>query len=210
VTGPEVDDGPARSLGRPRDAQAGPAILRAAVGVLADHGPSGFTVDEVAARAGCGKATIYRRWPSRARLLLDTAQHMGLEMDDPDTGSMRDDLLALIGNLAGKLRDTPSGRVMAGIIAEAAVNPEMRAALTAFVDARRSLAVRAVERGVARGELPAGTDPHLVADLLGGPVFFRMLIHGTGVDDEVVKSLVDTVLAGARAVTRPGGGAGPR
>jgi AcrR family transcriptional regulator len=68
-----------RRPGRPRDARADAAIVEAAVAVLADKGPGGFTVDEVAARAGCGKATIYRRWPSRSALLLDTAHRMGLE-----------------------------------------------------------------------------------------------------------------------------------
>ena len=94
-----------RRPGRPRDIRADAAIRQAAIEVLADKGPGGFTVDEVAARAGCGKATIYRRWPSRANLLLDTAHSMGLEPEPVDTGSVRGDLALLITQLAGKLHD---------------------------------------------------------------------------------------------------------
>ncbi|MGH9231221.1 MAG: TetR/AcrR family transcriptional regulator [Acidimicrobiales bacterium] len=189
-----------RRPGRPRDAGADDAILDAALEVLAEVGPAGFTVDEVAARAGCGKATIYRRWRSRGALLLDTGHHrLGLHVSDPDTGSVRDDLVAMLGELAEKMRDTPAGKVMPAVVAEAAVNPEMRGVLAAFVHDRRQPAHTAICRGVARGELPAGTDVELVLDLLGGLVFFRVLIAVNPPDDAVVATVVDIVLAGARS-----------
>jgi AcrR family transcriptional regulator len=189
-----------RRPGRPRDARADEAILDAALEVLAEVGPAGFTVDEVAARAGCGKATIYRRWRSRGALLLDTGHHrLGLHVTDPDTGSLRDDLVAMLGELAGKMRDTLAGKVMPAVIAEAAVNPEMREVLVAFVHDRRKPAFMAICRGVARGELPAGTDVDLVLDLLGGLVYFRVLVADQPPDDTVVATVVDTVLAGIRS-----------
>ena len=73
--------GDQRRPGRPRDARADEAIMDAAVAVLADRGPAGFTVDEVASRAGCGKATVYRRWPSRAALLLDSMAALAARCD---------------------------------------------------------------------------------------------------------------------------------
>jgi AcrR family transcriptional regulator len=189
-----------RRPGRPRDARADAAILDAALEVLAEVGPAGFTVDEVAARAGCGKATIYRRWRSRGALLLDTGHHrLGLHVTDPDTGSLRDDLVAMLGELAGKMRDTLAGKVMPAVIAEAAVNPEMRKVLAAFVHDRRKPAFMAISRGVARGELPVRTDVDLVLDLLGGLVYFRVLVADKPPDDTVVATVVDTVLAGIRS-----------
>ncbi len=190
-----------RRPGRPRDARADEAILDAALEVLAEVGPARFTVDEVAARAGCGKATIYRRWPSRAALLLDTGHHrMGLHIADPDTGSVRGDLIVIVGELVRKMRDTTAGRIMPAVVAEAAVNPEMRAVLAAFLRDRRTTALTAIVRGVARGELPEGTDVELVLDLLGGFVFFRVLMADKAPDAEVVVLVVDTVLAGIRSV----------
>jgi AcrR family transcriptional regulator len=190
--------GPAerRPPGRPRDAFVDLAIMQAALDVLAERGPWGFTVDLVAARAGCGKATVYRRWPSRAALLLDTVQRIGLTPEPVDTGSVRDDLVANLAQFAAKLRDTPAGRILPAVVADAAFNHEMREVLAAFLRDRRGHPRRAVERGVERGELPPGTDVDMVLDLLGGVVFYREVVSGAGVDEAYVRRAVDVVLAG--------------
>jgi AcrR family transcriptional regulator len=185
-----------RRPGRPRDARADAAIRQAAIEVLADKGPGGFTVDEVAARAGCGKATIYRRWPSRANLLLDTAHSMGLEPERVDTGSVHDDLVRIVSQLAAKLRDTPAGRLMPGVIAEASVNPEMRQVLSAFIRDRRERPREVVERAIARGQLSPDTDVELVLDMIGAVPFYRELVSGQPLDECDVRRVVDVVLAG--------------
>ena len=184
-----------RRPGRPRDAGADEVIMLASVEVLAERGPAGFTVDAVAARAGCGKATIYRRWPSRASLLLDTAHRMGLEPALVDTGSLRDDLVQIMAQLGTKLRDTAAGRILPGVIAEAAVNPEMREVLGRFIRDRRSRPRQAVQRGVDRGELPPDTDVELLLDVLGGTVFYREMVSGEPADEAFVERLVDRLLA---------------
>jgi AcrR family transcriptional regulator len=185
-----------RRPGRPRDARVDEAIMDAAVSVLADKGPGGFTVDEVAARAGCGKATVYRRWPSRSALLLDTANRLGLEPPNIDTGSLRGDLVALATALGTKMRETPAGRILPAITAEASVNPEMREVLRAFVRDRRQRPRAVVQRAVARGELPPDTDVELLVDLLGGTVIYRELIALVPTDDAVIERLVDALLRG--------------
>jgi AcrR family transcriptional regulator len=184
-----------RRPGRPRDARADEAIIEASVEVLADKGPAGFTVDAVAARAGCGKATIYRRWSSRASLLLETAHRMGLEPSIVDTGSVRDDLVALMTQFGTKLTDTPAGRILPGVVAEAAVNPEMRQVLSRFVRDRRDRPRQAIVRGVERGELPPDTDVELLLDILGGSVFYRVLVSGEPGDEAFARRLVDLVLS---------------
>jgi AcrR family transcriptional regulator len=201
----------ARRPGRPRDAQADDAILDAAVEVLAEQGPGRFTVDAVATRAGVGKATIYRRWASRGALLLDTAHHrMAIEVEDPDTGSLTEDIVATLTGLGVKARDTVAGRILPVIMSEAVVNPEMRRILTAFVADRRRLPRAIVERGIARGELPDSTDPDLLLDILAGTVFFRVLLSDAPVDEAIVREVVDIVLAGCRAAgDRAGSPAGP-
>jgi AcrR family transcriptional regulator len=198
MTDPQRGRSPAaeRGPGRPRDARADAAILEAAVSVLAEHGAAGFTVDAVAARAGCGKATIYRRWPSRSSLLLDTAHQMGLEPSSIDTGSLRRDMVALLTELARKMRDTEAGRIMPSVVAEAAVRPDMRAVLAAFLDDRRARPREIVQRAIDRGELPADVDVELMLDLLGGTVLFRELIAGHHTDEAYVERLVDAVLPG--------------
>jgi AcrR family transcriptional regulator len=203
-TVPPVSD--QRRPGRPRDARADAAIMDAAVAVLADRGPAGFTVDEVASRAGCGKATVYRRWPSRAELLLETAQRLGLEPPVVDNGSLRADLVELLCALAHKMRDTPAGRILPGIIAEASVEPGMRRILAKFIANRRDRPREVMDRGIARGELPADADVELILDLLGGTIMYRELIAREVVDRAYVERLVDKVLGafGPTTLTPPG------
>lgn len=192
---------PGRGRGRPRDPRADEAILEAAAAVLAECGGHGFSVDAVAARAGVGKATIYRRWPSRAQLLLETAHLAAPEIPDPDTGSVREDLVRLNRGLLAKMRDTAAGQLLPAVAAEAAVNPEMREMLQRFVAERRSRAVAAVRRGMERGELRSDLDIDLVVDLMGGPIFQRLFLTGMPMPDELADQIVDAALQG---VANPG------
>lgn len=183
-----------RRRGRPRDARADAAIIEAAVEVLAAKGPGGFTVDEVAARAGCGKATVYRRWPTRAALLLDTAHQMGLEAPAVDSGSLRDDIVAMLTALGAKMRDTAAGRIIPGVVAEASIDPAMKDVLAGFMADRREHPREVVRRGIERGELPADTDVELLLDLLGGTVIYRELVACRPTDERYNARLVDHVL----------------
>lgn len=198
MTAPTDDAAPPveRRPGRPRDAAADAAILDAAVGVLAEQGSAGFTVDAVAARAGCGKATIYRRWPSRSALLLDTAHQMGLDPTPVDTGSLRGDLVSLLTELARKMRETEAGRILPSVVAEAALNPGMREVLSAWIHDRRLRPREIVVRAIERGELPADTEVDLLIDLTGGTVIYRELIAGERTEKADVERLVDAVLPG--------------
>lgn len=184
-----------RRPGRPRDVRADAAIMDAAIAVLADRGPAGFTVDEVAARARCGKATVYRRWPTRAALLLETAQRLGLEPPLVDTGCLRGDMVVLMTALGHKMRATPAGRILPAVIAEASVDPGMRAMLTGFMEDRRMRPREVALRAVERGELPPDTDVELLLDVLGGTIIYRELVAGHPTDVETVTALVDRALA---------------
>lgn len=198
---PDMGATPVRRPGRPRDAGADEAILEASAAVLAEYGPAGFTVDAVAARAGCGKATIYRRWPSRAHLMLETTQQAGIHVDDPDTGSVADDLVAILTVLAQKMLHSDVGRLTAATMAEAAVNPATRDLYAEFVAERREIPRSVLARGVERGELAADTDVDLVLDLLSGPVFVRGFMTQAPVDEVLLRRVVDYVLDGVRART---------
>jgi AcrR family transcriptional regulator len=186
-----------RRPGRPRDARADAAILDAAAQVLAEQGPGGFSVDAVAARAGCGKATIYRRWASRSELLLETVELSAVDVPTPDTGSVREDLIILLGGLAGKMRGTVA-QLLPAVLAEAAVNPEMGETFRQLAGERRARCYNVVVRGMERGELRSDIDADVVTDMLAGPIFQRVLFRHLPVDDTLVERIVDTVLDGVR------------
>jgi len=119
----------ASARGRPRSEAADRAILRAATDLLAERGLAGMSMEEVAARAGVGKATVYRRWRSRGALALDAfmAEFQALQ-PLPDTGTLRGDLLAALRAWVRAVTRTPAGRILAGLIAAAQEDPELAAA----------------------------------------------------------------------------------
>jgi AcrR family transcriptional regulator len=187
-----------RRPGRPRDPQAGRTILEAAMAEIADHGFSGLTIDGVAARAGVSKATIYRRWSGKAALVLDAAATLVPSPEAPDTGSIRSDLVALFG--ASYLRGPRDyDAQMAGLFAEATVNEEVRVLLGSYARGRRSALATMVNRAVERGELPKGTDVDLLAELVGGALYYRSVVGGTSIDEAAIQRFVDVALRGLGA-----------
>ena len=139
-----------RPPGRPRSAEADRAILRAAVDLLADEGYGGVTMEGVAARAGVGKATVYRRWPCKSALVVDAVtacRERGVQ--PPDTGSARQDLLVFVRGFMHHLRTSDAARVMPALVAELSRNPELATEFReGFVQPRRAKVLEAVRRGV--------------------------------------------------------------
>src|SRR2546429_3715813 len=121
--------GPGAPRGRPRSQEADLAILTATVGLLAERGLAAMSIEEVAARAGVGKTTIYRRWPSKGLLALDAfVISFRAEQPLPDTGSLRGDLLSALRAWVRAVTQTAMGPLLTGLIAEAQHDPELRGA----------------------------------------------------------------------------------
>ncbi len=187
-----------RGPGRPRDVRADRAILDATLELVGTVGLGGLTMDAVAAKAGVSKATIYRRWSSKESLVLDAWMACFSDDSVPDTGSVEDDLVILLGGLRDNISKGLLARVLPQMVAASQVNPELADAYRQFVAQRRRRTVVALERAMERGELPPGIDLDLVQDLLSGPLFYRTLMSGAVSDDDVVATVVETVLAGVR------------
>lgn len=192
----------ARRPGRPRDPQADALILQAAHDELVASGFGGFTVDAVASRAGVGKATIYRRWPSREELVLGAARVVIENHEVPDTGHVRSDLVQYFSRA---YKDKASGKaaefsgVFPALVAEAAVNPDLKRLLQEFLEERRSATRQIVARGVARGELSSAIDTDLFIDMMSGPLLYRSALSERPVDADVVAVVVDAALRGVGA-----------
>jgi len=192
-----VDLAPPRR-GRPRSEHADRAILEAAAQLLAERGLSGMSIEEVAARAGVGKATIYRRWTSRGALALDAflAEFQG-QQPLPDTGSLRGDLLAALRAWIRSVTRTSAGPILAGLIAEAQRDPELAIAWRERVVERlRGQHKIMLDRAVDRGEIAARTDYEVVLDLLFGAAYHRLLHGHQPLTDKFARQVVDYVLAG--------------
>jgi len=188
--------------GRPRDPAVDEAILRATLDLVAEVGLSGLTVDAVAARAGVGKATIYRRWPSKEALLFVAVATVGEEPPTPDTGRVDDDLLALYDGLVDSLGDQRQGRVVVEMAAAAAQDPALMEIQRDFVQRRRETGRAILRRGIERGELRPDLDLDLVLDVVVGPAVHRCFLSHQPITRVLLESTVDLVLSGARAVPR--------
>ena len=190
-----------RGPGRPRSPEVDHAIRRATLDLLAEESFDALTIEGVAARAGCGKATIYRRWPSKSALVVDAvASCRDAGSQSPDTGSAHEDLLAYVRGFMQHLRTSDAGRVMPAVVAELARNTELAAAFRkGFILPRRARVHETVRRGIDRGELRADVDAELVADGVVAILQHRFLITGMEIDEDLPRRLVDMLWNGIAA-----------
>lgn len=189
-----------RAPGRPRSAAAHRAILDATVRLLSEVGFAATTVEAVAARAGVGKATVYRRWPSKVPLVIDALDARAIEqVPIPRTGSVRGDLIEFLVGLVETMSG-PDGRLVAPLLAEISRNQELAEAFRRDLVAPRRAGMEEIMReGMARGELRPDLDVDLALDTPVGIIFQRLLILGEPVDKEVVRRIVDQLLEGIGA-----------
>lgn len=178
----------------PRVLRSRAAAIRAALELVAERGIPAATVEAVAERSGLAKTTLYRLWPDRAALVLDAFGATLTAPGDPDTGSLRGDLLHLVTGLARALTTGPAAALMPALIDAAERDPAFAALHRREADQRHRVVLDVIARGVARGELPGGTDPAEVLDLLAGPLFHRRLISTPELTTAFAERVVDLVL----------------
>lgn len=190
------------SAGRPRSEEAHQAILDATLELLVEVGYSALTVEGIASRAGVGKATIYRRWPSKLPLVIEAfGQLPGLE--ESDTGDLVSDLERMLRSYLRLFNSTPLGAVVPSLAGERAHNPELSQLFAPVVRSRRQPLIRALQAAIARGELDPDLDVDLAADLIVGPIAVRLFFTGARIHPRMVRPMVELALDGIRR-----GGAG--
>jgi AcrR family transcriptional regulator len=192
---PVAPSGDHRTRPRRRGHALDKAILEATLAEIDMSGYAALSMERVAECAKASKASLYRRWPSKVELVL--AAVYGL-LPDPaaaaDTGSLRDDLLALFRSAAGLLAG-PAGTAIRGLISEALRDPELAAQLRRYTRGRSVAAMRDIVRQAReRGELPPAmiTARQLEAGL--SVMRFHFLVHGGPVPDQVIVEIVDEVV----------------
>ncbi len=203
MTSPEHPSTPGSSTsgrsgpGRPRDPNVDTAVMAATFELLAEVGFARLSITAVAQRAGVGKPAIYRRWRSKADMvvdLLDRAAHVSLR--DPRTGSFRGDLVALSRQTV-ELARANGGRLQLALAADLPFDDELAAAYRQrFVAGRRRMVRTIVDRAIDRGEIRADTDPDLVSDVAIGVIQHRLSVTGAPVDDGVAERIAALVVDG--------------
>jgi AcrR family transcriptional regulator len=192
--------GGAARRGRPRSQEADKAILDAAAGLLAEGGFAALSIEEVAARSGVAKTTIYRRWTSRGALALDAfLTGFQSQQPSPDTGSLSGDLFAALRSWIRAVTRTSAGPILAGLIAESQRDPELGIAWRErVVEQLRSQHKIMLDRAVSRGEIPRDTDQEVVLDLLFGAAYHRLLHGHQPLTDAFARQVVDMIVGGVQ------------
>lgn len=181
-----------RSAGRPRDAKVDAALLRSTQELLLQHGFDRVSVDAVAAHAGVGKAAIYRRWPGKTALVVAAVTALNQVPRLPDTGDLRDDLLACAHTF---VRNSRTQRVLAGLMTAMVHDEELRTAAHAAMGGPfTELFHQVIARAVACGEVAASVDTAAVSQVFPALAFHRGAALGLPVDDGFILQTVDHLL----------------
>jgi AcrR family transcriptional regulator len=182
--------------GRRRRPDVDDLLLDATIELLRRDGYSGLRVEAVAARAGVAKSTLYRRWPSKSTVVAAAIERLYLgHVAVPDTGDLRQDLIALLTNSYEVLIVGP-GRIFSDLIRESGGAPDLVQLITETMHARRRFYRQIFNRAIARGDLAPEIDTDLAIDLLVGPLWVRLLVTSQPISKTAVKDIVDSVLDG--------------
>ncbi|HLI22172.1 MAG TPA: TetR/AcrR family transcriptional regulator [Stellaceae bacterium] len=179
----------------PRIARSRQVILAAALEELGDAGYGAFTIESVAARAGVGKATIYRHWPDKLALIADAFRQLQEERD-PElvTGTPREKLKRILRHVADVAADSPFGVCLPALIDAAERDPAIRRFHHRFQAEARKPTVALIAAGIASGDFPPHLDAELAAQALLGAVFFRRLMTDKPFDPAEAGALIATVM----------------
>lgn len=189
-----------RRKGRPRDASADERILAAAAELILRHGYDNMTVDEVAAMAKAGKATVYRRWAGKEDLAFAALEQLySTEFPIPDTGSVREDLRASYRQ-GLEFAASPAGRAYLRMSVAESLRDERIGALYRSAHEAQEAATRVIfERGIARGELRAGFRIDVAVSTFGGLLVLRTVIDRPTPNIDEIEDLIDLLWNGIRA-----------
>jgi AcrR family transcriptional regulator len=190
-----------------RNAQSHEAVLRAAERLLQAKGYTSISVDQIAAEAGVGKATIYRWWSSKASVFMELYTVLADSMMHPvDTGSLEGDLRWLVRGAFKLFRESVAGIALAGFVAEGQSNPEVARILRQeFALQRRKRNMLILQRAIGRGEVSPETPLEAVSDVITGAVYYAILIGDYPITDERADQIVQTVVAGIRSSSAAAG-----
>ena len=183
--------------GRPRDLRIDAAVKNATLAVLNEHGYTGFTLEEAAARAGTNTPAVRRRWRSRQHLIVDTLLDQLGSAPTPDTGCTHCDLVAGISTLSETFNTTIGRRVFPAVVADLGNDPELEAEFFGkLFHPRRATTAAALHRGIERGDIRPDADIDLLLDMLGSTAYYRVLFGHLPITPTLAEDVVQVVLAG--------------
>lgn len=177
------------------------SLLRAFLEEWAVHGYAALSLERVAARAGAGKAAIYRRWPSKVAIAAEAVQKFGMVLTDvADYGTLRNDLQAYLLMLRRALRHRLVRKILPDLYAEASRGSELLPLLKDLSVSRRRGGMSLIDRAIGRGELPVGIDRDLAMDMIPASLYWGMIVTRRQITRVQIQRQVDALVAGLQAI----------
>jgi len=198
-TDAQADPSQRRRGGRNRSQQAQQAVLTATAELLEDDGYQAITIERIAERSGVAKSTIYRWWHSKPELVMEAyTRTVARRVPEPDTGTVAGDLSAFFAQLYRVIEHPLRVQALRAMMAEAQLDPGFRQPFRDWVNSRRLVGARLLERGIRRGELDRDLDIDYAVDLIFGPFWYRLLVGHVPLDPGDAASHVTRLLQGLR------------
>jgi AcrR family transcriptional regulator len=169
-------------------------LRQATLDVLSEVGYERMTVNAVAARAGAGKATVYRRWASKAELVVDAVTHRAGPVTSPDTGSLRGDLMEMSRGRKGDEDQLSNARLLAGLVSALLHDSEFRAAFQRAGHPADAILEAVFARAVARGEIAAPANLQLMTSIVPALAIYRLVTSGEPPDEAFFTSVIDELI----------------
>ncbi|NKY85040.1 TetR/AcrR family transcriptional regulator [Nocardia veterana] len=189
------------ATGRPRKAEVDHAVVAATVDLLIESGYAALTIEAVAARAGVGRPTIYRRWPTKDDLVVHALIEAVPPLRAPDTGEAMNDLIELAVGFVTRLAASPLGRAVLAVHAEGARRPALAEPLRErYLRPRDEIIADVIARARRQGALRPELSNEVVRDLVFGPLVYHWLIDPETLDRDVVDALA---AAARQAIASP-------
>ncbi|MEY9964161.1 AcrR family transcriptional regulator [Streptacidiphilus sp. MAP12-16] len=197
----ERAEGASARSGRPRSEARRAAILAAAGDLMIEGGLRAATMEAIAARAGVGKATVYKWWPSRGAVALEGFMLRASDSWSLPEGVSAPEALRILATAAVRLfTDTPAGPLMRSLAADAQSDPEVgRALREQWLGPRRAVAAEIIRNGILAGELRPDLDLATTLDLVFAPVYYRLLFTHEPLDETFAERSIEHVLSGIAA-----------
>lgn len=176
------------------------AILAAAIALIGELGYERVSVEAIAKRAGVGKQTIYRWWPSKGAVMLEALdESLGPVVDFPDSGDIVEDLRAQMHGVTQLFGETEVGRLYQGLIAAAQCDPALsRAHIDQVIEPASVAGRERLARAQERGEMRADADIQALIDMLYGAIYYRLLLHTRPLEPEQIDAALDIAFEGLR------------
>jgi AcrR family transcriptional regulator len=184
---------PSDKAGRPRSEEAHKAVIATTAELLETLDYPAISVDRIVAESGVSKRTIYRWWNNKAAIILEVIA--AEDIKEPDTGALETDLVQLLTGIFARVTSSRKAQAIKGLLMDAQYDAEFAPDFRAYITKRRQVCLNILERAQKRGELKKNAPLELIADLIYGPYWYRLLVGHAPLDEEFARAQVKLVLS---------------